>query len=132
MNRFTALAVSTVVLAALALDSGAAVASGGGSSDTWPAAAPLPTSPGTVVSQSRSTAVIQSTDTVASVQGKLDALYLTGKGCTSRSAVNKPRDYFCANASTGKTDEIWFTFASLDPTPSDPSRSQTNGFYVEG
>jgi hypothetical protein len=46
--------------------------------------------------------------------------------------VNKPKNYFCHNASTGKTDEVYFTFAALDPTASDPSRSQTNAFLVKG
>jgi hypothetical protein len=46
--------------------------------------------------------------------------------------VNKPKDYLCANPATGKSDEVYFTFAALDPTPSDSSRSQTNAFYVKG
>jgi hypothetical protein len=46
--------------------------------------------------------------------------------------VNRPRDYLCRNAATGKTDEVYFTFAALDPTATDPARSQTNAFYVKG
>lgn len=46
--------------------------------------------------------------------------------------MNKPRDYLCFNSSTRKTDEILFTFAALDPKPTDPSRSQTNAFYTKG
>jgi len=30
------------------------------------------------------------------------------------------------------TDEIVFTFSALEPTPSDPSRSQTNSFHLAG
>jgi hypothetical protein len=132
MNKFTAIAVSTAALAALALDSGAAVASGGGSSGIWPAAFPLPTNPGRLLSQSSTTAVVRSTDTVGAVQTKLDGLYLTQKGCTRRLAVNRPKDYLCRNAATGKTDEVWFTFAALDVTATNPYRSQTNAFYVKG
>jgi hypothetical protein len=92
----------------------------------------LPTDPGRVVAQSATTATVRSTDTVAVVKGKLDTLYVTQKGCTLRTAVNKPKDYFCHNASTGKTDEVYFTFAALDPTAGDPSHSQSNAFLVKG
>jgi hypothetical protein len=132
MNKITAIAVSTAAVAALALDGGAAMASGGGSSGTWPTAFPLPVNPGTVLSQSSTSAVVRSTDTVAAVQTKLDQMYLTQKGCTRRLAVNRPKDYLCRNAATGKTDEVWFTFAALDPTTSTSPRSQTNAFYVKG
>ena len=53
-------------------------------------------------------------------------------GCTLRVAVNKPRDYFCHNRTTGETDEIVFTFAAVEPTGRDPSRSQTNAYYFQG
>ena len=75
---------------------------------------------------------MRSTDTVQLVNSKLDALYVTQKGCTEKLAVNRPKDYLCRNAATGKTDEIYFTFAALDPTATDPSRSQTNAFYLKG
>jgi hypothetical protein len=147
MNKFAAIAVSTFTLAVVVLNGGVASAKGGGSSGggapaggstggastgAWPAAFPLPTNPGTLLSQSSSTAVVRSTDSVLIVHGKLDALYVTQKGCTSRGAVNKPRDYLCHNSATGKTDEIYFTFAALDPKATDPSRSQSNAFLVKG
>jgi hypothetical protein len=145
VNKFAAIAVSTATLAVVVLNGGVATAKGGGSSGggtpaggtpagastgAWPAALPLPTNPGTVLSQSSSTAVVRSTDTVLIVHGKLDALYVTQMGCTSKAAVNKPRDYFCKNPATGKTVEVFFTFAALDPKPTDPSRSQSNAFLV--
>ena len=139
MNRPTAIAVSTATLAIAVLSGGTATASGGGSSSggggasssAWSASLPLPTSPGTIISQSSSTASVRSTDTVAVVKSKLDAMY--GQlGCTNRPAVNRPKDYFCFNSATGKTDEVYFTFALLDPTAADPSRSQTNAFRVGG
>ena len=132
MNKFAAVAMSTATLAVLVLSAGAASASGGGSSGTWPAAFPLPTSPGTLLSQSSTTAVVRSTDQVGVVQAKLDNLYITQKGCTQRLGVNRPRDYLCYNPSTRKTDEVLFTFAALDATVTDPSVSQTNAFYVKG
>ena len=52
MNRFAAIAMSTATLAVLVLNAGAASASGGGTTGAWPAAFPLPTTPGTVLSQS--------------------------------------------------------------------------------
>jgi hypothetical protein len=75
---------------------------------------------------------VRSTDQVAIVLSKLDNLYVTQKGCTLRLAVNRPKDYLCYDAATRKTDEIYFTFAALDPRPTDPSRSQTNAFSVNG
>jgi hypothetical protein len=133
MNKITAIAVSTAAVAALTLHGGAATASGGGSSSgTWPAGLPLPLVHGTLLSQSSTTAVVRSTDTVATVQSWLDSKYVGEKGCTRRLAVNRPRDYLCRNAATGKTDEVWFTFAALDVTASNPYRSQTNGFYARG
>jgi len=134
MSKFSAIAIPTAALAVVVLNAGAASASGGGggSAGAWPAAFPLPTSPGTVISQSSTTAVVRSTDTVGVVQAKLDALYLTKMGCTQRFGVNRPRDYLCYNPATRKSDEVYFTFALLDPTASDPSRSQTNAFTVKG
>lgn len=126
MHKLSAIAVSTAALTLLTLNSGQAIATGAG---TWPTALPLPTNPGTVTSQTSTTAVIRSTDTVQVVQRKLDNLYLTQKGCTLRVGMNRPRDYLCHNLSTGNTDEILFTFAALEPTASDPSRSQTNASY---
>lgn len=128
----------TAVLAALVLVSGAANAQDGGSSggstssNTWPTSLPLPTSPGTVLTQSSINAVVRSTDVVFVVQSKLDQLYITQKGCTRQLGVNKPRDYLCYNPATDKTDEILFTFAALDATALDPSLSQTNAFYFKG
>jgi hypothetical protein len=130
MNKVVA--ITACAAAVVALQGGAATASGGSSGGTWPAGYPLPTSPGRVVSQSSTSAVVRSTDTVATVRSKLDNLYVNQKGCTLRLAVNKPKDYLCRNRTTGKTDEVWFTFAALDPTASDPSRSQTNAFYGRG
>ena len=134
MNKFTAIAVSTATLALVVLNGGVASASGGGSGSTgtWPAAFPLPTNPGTLLTQSSTTAVVRSTDTVEAVQAKLDALYITKKGCTQRLGVNRPRDYLCYNPTTRKSQEILFTFAALDPKPTDPSHSQTNAFYING
>ena len=130
MNRLAAAAGSTALLAVLL--TGSPATAGGGGSGTWPAALPLPTNPGTVTSQSSTTAVVRSTDTVLQVMTKLDNLYVTQMGCTRRLGVNKPRDYLCFNASTRKTDEVLFTFAALDPKPTDASRSQTNAFYTKG
>ena len=139
MNRLVGINVTaTIVAVVLVLSGGVAMAKGGGgggsggSSGTWPAAFPLPTNPGTVISQSSTTAVVRSTDTVTVVRGKLDNLYVTQKGCTERLAVNRPKDYLCVNHATHTTDEIYFTFAALDPTPTDASRSQSNAFYVKG
>ena len=132
MNKFAAIAMSTATLAVVVLNAGAASASGGGSTGTWPVAFPLPTNPGTVLSQSSTTAVVRSTDQVGAVQAKLDALYITQKGCTQRLGVNRPRDYLCYNPATRKSDEVLFTFAALDPTVTDPSLSQTNAFYIRG
>jgi hypothetical protein len=129
MHKVAAIAVSTAALAVLTLNGGQAIA--GGSSGTWPSAYPLPTDPGTLTSQTSTTAVVRSTDTVEVVKSKLDNLYVTQKGCTLRLAVNKPRDYLCHNLANGKTDEIVFTFAALDPTTSDPSRSQANAFVYQ-
>jgi hypothetical protein len=125
--RAIALAVSTAALAAVALNGAPAMAAGG-SSGTWPGSFPLPTNPGQVVSQSSTTAVVRSTATVRVVQRKLDRLYVGRMGCTKRLAVNKPRDYLCHSRATGTTEEIVFTFAALDPTLSDPARSQSNAY----
>ena len=88
--------------------------------------------PGTLLSQSSNTAAVRSTDTVSVVISKLDGLYLTQKGCTEKLAVNRPKDYLCVNPSTGKTDEVYFVFAALDPTAADPSRSQTTAHLIAG
>ena len=130
MNTTAATAAFTVLIAGL-LTAGPATSDGGGSG-TWPADLPLPTNPGTVTSQSETTAVVRSTDTVLDVATKLDDLYITQKGCTRELGVNQPRHYVCHNADTNKTDEVLFTFAALDPTASDASRSQTNAFYIKG
>jgi hypothetical protein len=130
MNRLAAAAGTTALLAVLL--NGSPATAGGDGSGAWPAALPLPTNPGTVISQSSTTAVVRSTDTVLQVMTKLDNLYVTQMGCTRRLGVNKPRDYLCFNASTRKTDEVLFTFAALDPKPTDASRSQTNAFYTKG
>jgi len=129
MHKVAAIMVSTAACAALTLEGGQAMA---GSAGTWPARFPLPTAPGRVVSQTSTTAVVRSTDTVTAVQRKLDNRYVTQLGCRRRLAVNKPRDYLCHNRATGKTDEIVFTFAALDPTASDPSRSQSNAACFRG
>jgi len=132
MNKFGAIAMPTAALAVLVFNAGAATASGGGSAGAWPAAFPLPTDPGTLLSQSSTTAVVRSTDSVGVVQAKLDDLYLTKMGCTQRLGVNRPRDYLCYNPATRKSDEVLFTFALLDATVTDPSHSQTNAFYIKG
>jgi hypothetical protein len=132
MNKFAAIAMSTAATAVLVLSAGPASASGGGSAGTWPAAFPLPTNPGMLLTQSSTTAVVKSTDPVGVVQAKLDDLYITRMGCNRRLAVNSPRDYLCYNAATRKSDEVLFTFAALDATSTDPSRSQTNAFYIKG
>jgi hypothetical protein len=129
MHKVALIAASTAALSMLALNGGQAIASGG-SSGTWPSRYPLPT--GTVVSQSSTTAVVRSTDTVQTVQRRLDRRYVGQMGCKKRLAVNKPRDYLCHHSATGKTDEIVFTFAALDPTASDPARSQSNAYYYKG
>jgi hypothetical protein len=130
-NKITAAAVSTATLGVVLLTGGPAGASGG-STGSWPTAYPLPTQPGRVLSQTSTTAVVRSTDTVYVVKRKLDNLYVNQKHCTLRVAVNKPKDYLCRNAATGKTDEVYFTFAALDPKPTDSSVSQTNAFVVRG
>jgi len=130
MHKLAAVAVSTAALTVVALSGGQATA-GGGSSGTWPGRYPLPTDPGRVVSQSPSTAVVRSTDTVMTVQRKLDRRYVGQMGCRRRLAVNKPRDYVCRNRRTGRTDEIVFTFAALDPTAAHPARSQSNAYLVD-
>ncbi len=132
MKKLAVVALSTATFAVVVLNSGAAWAGGGGSSGTWPAAFPLPTNPGTLLSQSSTTAVLRSTDQVSVVQAKLDDLYITMNGCTRRLGVNRPRDYLCDNPATGKSDEVLFTFAALDATATDPSVSQTNAFYIRG
>jgi hypothetical protein len=132
VNKLAAVAVSTATVALVVLSGGPAGARTASSSGTWPAGFPLPTDPGTVLSQSSTTAVVRSTDSVTLVKSKLDNLYVTQKGCTLRLVVNKPKDYLCANPATGKSDEVYFTFAALDPTAADPSRSQTNAFSVKG
>jgi hypothetical protein len=76
--------------------------------------------------------VVRSTDSVGVVTSKLDTLYVTQKGCTQRLAVNRPKDYLCVNPATNKTDEVYFFFAALDPTATDPSRSQTTANYLAG
>jgi len=122
-------ALLTAALTVLALNGGQAMAVGG-SSGTWPTAFPLPTSPGRVVSQSSTTAVVRSTDTVWAVQRKLDRLYVGRMGCTRRLAVNKPRDYLCHDRA-GSSVEIVFTFAALDPVPGHPARSQSNAYHID-
>lgn len=130
MNRVASIAASATALAILTLSADPAMA--GGSAGTWPTAYPLPTDPGILTAQTSTTAVVRSTDPVLVVQHKLDNLYLTQNGCTLQLGMNKPRSYLCHNSATGKTDEILFTFAALDPTPSDPALSQTNAFYHQG
>jgi len=130
MKKFAAIGMSA--LAVVVLSGGVASASGGGSSGTWPTAYPLPLAPGTLLSQSSTTAVVRSTDSVAVVQAKLDDAYVAKLGCTRTFGVNKPRDYLCYNSATDKLDEVLFTFAALDPTPGDTSHSQTNAFYTRG
>jgi hypothetical protein len=132
MKKPAAIAAFTATLAVVVLNGGPGMAQGGASTGTWPAGFPLPTNPGTLVSQSPTRAVVRSTDSVAVVKSKLDDLYVTQKGCTLRLAVNKPKDYLCYNPATRKTDEVFFTFAALDPTATGPSISQTNAFYIEG
>ena len=132
MNKPVAIAVSTAALAVVVLNGGAGMAKEAAATGTWPAGLPLPTDPGTLISQSTTRAAIRSTDTVAEVRAKLDDLYVTQKGCTLRFAVNKPKDYLCDNPVTRKSDEVFFTFAALDPVPTDPAVSETNAFYVEG
>ena len=126
MRKLAAIVVSTATLGALL--SGGAAQGSGSSGGTWPAAFPLPTHPGRVLSQSSTSAVVRSTDTVYEVKQKLDQMYVNEKGCTLRVVVNKPKDYLCRNPATGKTVEVFFTFAALDPKPTD--RSQTNA-YIE-
>jgi hypothetical protein len=136
MHTLASIAVSTAALAILTLDGGPASASPAsaspGSPGTWPTAYPLPTNPGTVTSQTDATAVVRSTDAAWDVERRLDQLYVTQLGCTRRLAMNRPRDYLCYNPTTGKIDEIVFTFAALDPTATNPTRSQTNAYHVKG
>jgi hypothetical protein len=131
MHRLASIAVSTAALAILTLDGGPASASPG-SSGTWPTAYPLPTNPGRVTSQTAGTAEVRSPVAAWVVERRLDELYVTQLGCTRRLAMNRPRDYLCDNPTTGKIDEIVFTFAALDPTATDPTRSQTNAYYFKG
>lgn len=131
MHALASIAVSTAALAILTLD-GAPASASPGSSGAWPTAYPLPTDPGTVTSQTDVTAVVRSTERAWVVEARLDQLYVTQLGCTRRIAVNRPRDYLCVSPTTGKIDEIVFTFAALDPTATDSTRSQTNAYYFKG
>lgn len=131
MHKLCSVTVAGAALAMLTLNGGPAMA-GQGPTDTWPATYPLPTTPGSLTSQTATTAVVRSTDTAWAVERRLDGVYVTQLGCTRELAVNKPRDYLCYNQATGKVDEIVFTFAALDPTASDPTRSQTNAYYFQG
>ena len=131
MRTMRTTTLSLAALTAVLLSSGAAVAGSGGGGG-WPAAYPLPTQPGRILSQTSSTAVVRSPDTVLTVKTKLDAMYVDRLGCTRRVVVNKPRDYLCRNAATGKADEVYFTFAALDAKPTDASVSQTNAYLVKG
>jgi hypothetical protein len=130
MKKLAAIALSTATASVVVLTGG--TAQGSGSSGAWPAAFPLPTHPGRVLSQTSGTAVVRSTDTVFVVKQKLDQLYVNQKGCTVRVVVNKPKDYLCRHPATGKTVEVYFTFAALDPKPTDPSVSQTNAYLGRG
>jgi len=132
MNKLTGISSLTATIAVVIGLSGGVATATGAASGTWPASFPLPVRPGTVISQTSTTAVVRSTDPVAAVLTKLDALYKTQKGCTLRLVVNKPKDYLCPITAANKTAEVYFTFAALDPTAADPSRSQTNAFYVTG
>ena len=85
-----------------------------------------------MTAQGSARATVRSTDTVLAVTSKLDDLYVTQLGCINLPAVNRPKNYFCTDPAAGTTDEIYFTFAALDPTAADPSRSQTNAFLVTG
>ena len=123
LRTATTLSLATT---ALLLSGGAAMADTG--SGSWPTAYPLPQ--GTVVTESSDAAVVRSTAVVIDVKAELDALYVGQLGCVRNIAVNKPRDYFCTDASTGKTDEVWFTFAALEFTPG--ASSQTNAYLVQG
>src|SRR4051794_25004896 len=125
MKNLAAVALSATTMGVVVLTGGAAQGSGSGG---WPAAYPLPTHPGRVLSQTSGSAVVRSTDTVYVVKQKLDQMYVGQKGCTVRVVVNKPKDYLCRNAATGKSVEVYFTFAALDPKPTDPSVSQTNAY----
>jgi hypothetical protein len=133
MNRLVKISMlAPTVVAVIGLSGGVAIAQGATTSGTWPTAYPLPTSPGRLISQSSTKAAVRSTDTTSVVMSKLDYLYVTQKHCTQRFVVNKPKDYLCSNATTRKTDEVYFVLAALDPTASDPSRSQTTAFLVTG
>jgi hypothetical protein len=131
-KQFTGISVLAAGLAVVVGLGGEVAIAEGGPTGTWPDAFPLPTAPGTVISQTSTTAVVRSTDQVAVVLSKLDNLYVTENGCTLRLAVNRPKDYLCYDPATRKTDEVYFTFAALDPRPTDSSRSQTNGFSLKG
>jgi len=93
MNKFCAIAMSTAALAVLVLRAGSASASGGGSAAYLAGCFAAPDQPGTLLSQSSTTAVVRSTDSVGVVQAKLDDLYITKMGCIQRLGVNRPRDY---------------------------------------
>src|SRR4051794_25524532 len=82
MKKLAAVALSATTASVVILSGGAA--QGSGSSGGWPSAYPLPTNPGRVLSQTSSTAVVRSTDTVLVVKRKLDQLYVGQKGCTVR------------------------------------------------
>jgi hypothetical protein len=134
MNKLAKIILPVVTVMSLA--GGTAFAQGGGSggggSDTWPTQYPLPLNPGTLISQTKDRATVRSTDEVFTVRGKLRDMYVTQKGCVEKGAVNKDLDFFCFDASTKKTDEVYFTFAALDLTFDGVNISQTNAFYVKG
>lgn len=123
MHKVAAIAVPMAAMAVLALSGGEAMA-GGGSSGTWPSGLPLPTHPGRLVAQSSDTPWSGPPTRCSSSSASSTNRYVTQKDCARRLAVNKPRDYLCRNRATGKTDEIVFTFAALDPTARHPARSQ--------
>jgi hypothetical protein len=116
-KQFTGISVLAAGLAVVVGLGGEVAIAEGGPTGTWPDAFPLPTAPGTVISQTSTTAVVRSTDQVAVVLSKLDNLYVTENGCTLRLAVNRPK------RTTSATTQRRGPMRSTSPLPpSTPAR----------
>lgn len=103
---------------------------GGGAQGVWPASYPLP-NPGTITTQSSTSAVVQSPDSVQSVLLQLDDVYVNQLGCTEQQSSTAALDFLCVNPSTGRTDEVTFNFNDFIDQPS-PVKSVTNASLIPG
>jgi hypothetical protein len=82
---------------------------------------PLPT--GTVISLNATQAedFPLAGSTVDDQVAQLDSIYLTQLGCTAggnaQNVTSTVRDYLCVNATTGATDEVFFSVAGTTASP---------------